>query len=208
MNYQTNSSENDKIYPNFIRREMIMHRYYVYIMSSPTGMLYTGMTNDLIRRVYQHQQRMINGYTKEHNINRLIYYEETENVIEAIFRMLNLVNDHFRKMSPAFQMDIKNWQKKLLEYPKEIETLPYYSNNSEILVRGIKEGVFRDDIDVEITNKCLLEVVRMSNDKDIFPPEDFVEKDIIRNFYINYLRGLSTQKGLDLINHYERILAI
>ena len=57
---------------------------------------------------------------------------------------------------------------------------------------------------MEITNKCLLEVARMSNDKDVFPPDDFINKDVIRNFYINYLRGISTQKGLDLINFYEK----
>jgi hypothetical protein len=50
----------------------------------------------------------------------------------------------------------------------------------------------------------MLEVARMSNDKDVFPPDDFANKDVIRNFYINYLRGISTQKGLDLIDFYEK----
>jgi AcrR family transcriptional regulator len=131
-------------------------------------------------------------------------FSESDNVIEAIFRMLDLMTDHFHKMSPAFQMDMKRYHKAIIDNPEELHNLPYYSNNSEILIRGIKEGVFRDDIDVEITNKCMLEVARMSNDKDIFPPDDFMNKDIIRNFYINYLRGISTQKGLDLINHYEK----
>jgi putative endonuclease len=63
-----------------------MHRYYVYILSSHTGTLYTGMTNDLIRRVYQHQQKLIDSFTKKYNITRLIYYEETDDVNAAIFR--------------------------------------------------------------------------------------------------------------------------
>jgi AcrR family transcriptional regulator len=131
-------------------------------------------------------------------------FSESDNVIEAIFKMLDLMTDHFHKMSPAFQMDMKRYHKAIIDNPEELRNLPYYSNNSEILIRGIKEGVFRDDIDIEITNKCMLEVARMSNDKDIFSPDDFMNKDIIRNFYINYLRGISTQKGLDLINHYEK----
>ncbi len=84
------------------------------------------------------------------------------------------------------------------------DELPYYNNNAEVLKRGIKEGIFRKDIDLEITNKCLFEVIRMSNDKEMFPPEDFFNKNIIKDFYLNYLRGISTQKGLDLINHFER----
>jgi hypothetical protein len=92
----------------------------------------------------------------------------------------------------------------LQKKPEGVFELPYFSNNSDILYRGIKEGVFRDDIDVEITNKCLLEVARVTNDRNVFPPDYFENKDVIRSFYINYLRGISTQKGLDLINFYEK----
>lgn len=131
-------------------------------------------------------------------------FTESENVVEAIFKILDLMTDHFQRLSPAFQMDMKRLHRDIQKNPEELIELPYFSNNSEILNRGIKEGVFRDDIDVEITNKCLLEVARMSNDNNVFPPGDFTNKDVIRNFYINYLRGISTRKGLDLINFYEK----
>jgi AcrR family transcriptional regulator len=131
-------------------------------------------------------------------------FNESENTIEAIFKMLDLMMDHFQKMSPAFQMDMKRLHMDLKKNPGELVDLPYFSNNSDILIRGIREGVFRDDIDVEITNKCLLEVARVTNDRNVFPPDYFENKDVIRSFYINYLRGISTQKGLDLINFYEK----
>ena len=128
---------------------------------------------------------------------------ESDNVIEAIFRMIGKMHDHFLTMSPAFQMDIRRSYQDIIKSLGEQET-PYYAINSEILRRGINEGIFRDDINIEITNKCLLEVARISNDKNVFPPEDFMNRDVIRNFYINYLRGISTQKGLDLIALYEK----
>jgi len=131
-------------------------------------------------------------------------FTESENTIEAIFKMLDLMMDHFQKMSPAFQMDMKRLHMDMKKNPAELVDLPYFSNNSDILIRGIREGVFRDDIDVEITNKCLLEVARVTNDRNVFPPDYFENKDVIRSFYINYLRGISTQKGLDLINFYEK----
>ncbi|MCJ7447447.1 MAG: TetR/AcrR family transcriptional regulator [Bacteroidales bacterium] len=129
---------------------------------------------------------------------------ESENVIEAIFKMLDLMRDHFQNMSPAFQMDMKRHHHDVMKKLDELNELPYINNNSEIIERGIREGVFRKDIDVEIINKCMLEVARMSNDKSVFPPDDFLNKDVIRNFYLNYLRGISTQKGLDLINFHEK----
>ncbi len=63
-----------------------MRKYYVYIMTSPTGTLYTGMTNDLKRRVYEHKQKLKDGFTKKYNVTRLAYYEETSDVHAALAR--------------------------------------------------------------------------------------------------------------------------
>ena len=60
--------------------------YYVYIMVSLTGTLYTGMTNDLQRWVYQHKNKLVDGFTKKYNVTRLAYYEETTDVKVAIAR--------------------------------------------------------------------------------------------------------------------------
>jgi putative endonuclease len=63
-----------------------MKYYYVYIMNSPLGTLYTGMTNDLKRRVYQHKHKLIEGFTEKYNVTRLAYCEETQDVQTAIAR--------------------------------------------------------------------------------------------------------------------------
>ena len=55
-------------------------------MSSHRGTLYTGVTNDLMRRVYEHRHKLVGGFTKRYNIIRLVYYEVTENVEAAIAR--------------------------------------------------------------------------------------------------------------------------
>jgi AcrR family transcriptional regulator len=129
---------------------------------------------------------------------------ESENVIEAIFKLLSSMTAHFQMISPASHMDLRKLSKNALNHIEELNDMPYYRNNAEVLLRGIKEGVFRDDIDVNITNKCMLEVARLSNDESLFPHGSHNMKDVIRNFYINYLRGISTQKGLKLIDRYEK----
>ena len=167
-----------------------------------------GISKRTIYEVFSDKDELLKGVLKwmlerQRELMARIF-NESENVIEAIFKMIDLMMDHFHKMSPAFQMDMKRLHMDLQKSPEEVYDLPYFSNNSDILNRGIKEGVFRDDIDVEITNKCLLEVARVTNDRNVFPPDYFENKDVIRSFYINYLRGISTQKGLDLINFYEK----
>jgi putative endonuclease len=63
-----------------------MKTYYVYIMSSKSGTLYTGMTSDLEKRVYQHKNKLVEGFTKKYDVNRLVYFEETDDVDSAIAR--------------------------------------------------------------------------------------------------------------------------
>ena len=55
-------------------------------MSSLSGTLYVGMTNDLGRRVWQHKEKEIDGFTKRYNVDRLVYFEEFSNVRDAIAR--------------------------------------------------------------------------------------------------------------------------
>ena len=63
-----------------------MKTYYVYILSSLSGTLYTGVTNDLVRRVYEHKQGFIDGFTKKFKVYRLVYYEEGSDVNMALLR--------------------------------------------------------------------------------------------------------------------------
>ena len=63
-----------------------MKTYAVYIMTNKSGTLYTGMTNSLMRRVYEHKKKEVPGFTKRYNITRLVYYEFTHDVNAAIAR--------------------------------------------------------------------------------------------------------------------------
>ncbi|MCX5632932.1 MAG: GIY-YIG nuclease family protein [Phycisphaerae bacterium] len=63
-----------------------MKNYYVYIMSSKTGTLYIGMTNDIKKRVYQHKNHLMPGFTNKYNIDRLLYVERVSDPISAISR--------------------------------------------------------------------------------------------------------------------------
>ena len=63
-----------------------MRVYYVYILANGKRMLYVGVTNDLQRRVSEHRQKRIEGYTQHSNIARLVYFEATPNISAAIAR--------------------------------------------------------------------------------------------------------------------------
>jgi putative endonuclease len=61
--------------------------YYVYILASErNGTLYIGVTNDLIRRVYEHKNNIVRGFTKKYGVHRLVYYEQVSNIKSALQR--------------------------------------------------------------------------------------------------------------------------
>ena len=62
-------------------------RYYVYFLCNRNNkVLYIGVTNDLIRRIHEHRFKLIKGFTKKYNVNKLVYFEETSDIISAISR--------------------------------------------------------------------------------------------------------------------------
>lgn len=64
-----------------------MKIYYVYILTNFwNNVLYTGVTNDLERRVYEHKTKVNTGFTSKYNVNKLVYFEEFDDIEEAIKR--------------------------------------------------------------------------------------------------------------------------
>lgn len=60
--------------------------YYVYIMTNKSRTLYTGVTNNLVRRVDEHKKKLVPGFTSKYNIQFLVYYESTSSIHTAIER--------------------------------------------------------------------------------------------------------------------------
>ncbi len=60
--------------------------YHVYILASATGVLYVGVTNNLERRIAQHKEKRLSGFTKRYNVTRLVYFEAYGDVRNAIAR--------------------------------------------------------------------------------------------------------------------------
>jgi putative endonuclease len=64
-----------------------IHIYFVYILTNSNNtVLYTGVTNDLERRCFEHKQKRIKGFTYKYNVDKLIYFEQFDSITEAIAR--------------------------------------------------------------------------------------------------------------------------
>ena len=90
---------------------MTMKKHYVYILASKrNGTLYIGVTNDLIRRVYEHKNDLIDGFTKKYGVHRLVYYEQYDDVVNAIQREKRLKKWNRQWKIELFGKDNPEWK--------------------------------------------------------------------------------------------------
>jgi len=86
-------------------------QYYVYIMTNKNNrVLYTGITNDLKRRVYEHKEKFVAGFTKKYNVSKLVYYEVFEDPENAILREKQIKAGSRQKKINLIETINKEWR--------------------------------------------------------------------------------------------------
>ena len=93
-----------------------MKKYNVYIMTNRSKTLYTGITNNLERRVFEHKSKLLSGFTRRYRISKLIYFEEFSDVRSAIMREKEIKgwvrakkNKLINSMNPTWDDLAKDW---------------------------------------------------------------------------------------------------
>ncbi|WP_409228687.1 GIY-YIG nuclease family protein [Gudongella sp. SC589] len=85
--------------------------YYVYILTNKSNkVLYIGVTNNIARRVYEHKTKMIEGFTKKYNLDKLVYLEETDSIESAILREKQLKKWRREKKIALIERLNPNWE--------------------------------------------------------------------------------------------------
>jgi putative endonuclease len=105
-----------------MRNNIMSNEYYVYIMTNKSRTLYTSVTNNLMRRVYEHKNKLVKGFTSKYNIQLLVYYESTPSVHVALARekqikgwlrkkkiaLINTMNPRWNDLSEEWFVEIKD----------------------------------------------------------------------------------------------------
>jgi putative endonuclease len=107
------------------------YRYWVYIIASKTGTLYTGMTGDLYTRIMQHKAGEIEGFSKTYGCNRLVHYAGCNEVIVMINREKQIKSwrrkkkiDLIEKTNPRWEDLAQNWGRKMKLKGESIDEIP------------------------------------------------------------------------------------
>ena len=87
-----------------------MKTYYVYILAGKKhGTLYIGVTNNLERRVYEHKKKMVSGFSKKYNVDKLVFFESTSDINSAIQREKQLKNWNREWKVALIESDNPTW---------------------------------------------------------------------------------------------------
>ncbi len=140
---------------------------------------------------------------EQNEINNKIL-NESENTIEAVLELLKNGSALVAKISPRYFQDLRRlypriWNEKI----KQSKTHSYEIIHC-LLKKGISEGIYRKDINEEITSLILIEQLYLLSDPNLFPGKKFPLAEVYENIILTMTRGLLTAKGLKLLEGYQR----
>jgi putative endonuclease len=102
---------------------MTERNFYVYMLSSKSRRLYVGVTNNLERRLFEHKSKKADGFTKRYNIDRLVYFEQTTDVLSAITREKQIKSWNRSKKIRLIENDNPAWEDLSTEWYKADSSL-------------------------------------------------------------------------------------
>ena len=140
----------------------------------------------------------------EQESHRLI--DQSDNAIEALFRIIKMTVGQMQRMSPAFFHDFKKYHQKVFKQFAEPGEIRDMSMTQKLLETGIKQEVFRDDINLEIVNHAIHALFDLFGHNSSMIDAGYNRKDMFDHILIPYFRGISTKKGRKLLTENKTIL--
>ena len=132
--------------------------------------------------------------------------EESENAIEALFRIMRKSILQMKQLNPLFFYDFRRYHAKIFDDLAEHSDIRDFSVTRNLLETGVRQGVFRDDTHIDIVNRTLHELFNLFGPDSSLTRADYHHKDLFNHILIPYFRGISTEKGQMILEKCKSIL--
>ena len=167
------------------------------------------------RTLYQHfgdKSALVKACLVEYNKSVAQENEEvlhsSENVIEALGRLLQRIVSRSHEVNPNFYTDVANYHPGLLT--ESYEEAGQFAHKQFMFVAqwGLEDGIFREDLDIEIAGKTVAAMLKLCKDSRTFPSKDFSTERLTFAIILPYLRGNCTDKGSKLVTIQEELFRV
>jgi AcrR family transcriptional regulator len=165
------------------------------------------------RTIYEHFKdkdtlllEVIKYYKNQSSKEALRLIDQSDNAIEALFRIIRMTVNRMQRMSPAFFNDFKKYHQKVFKQFSEPGEIRDYSMTRKLLETGVQQEVFRDDVNIEIVNHAIHSLFDLFGHDSSMVDAGFNREDMFDQILVPFFRGISTKKGRKLLVDCKTIL--
>jgi AcrR family transcriptional regulator len=130
-------------------------------------------------------------------------FAKSENPVEELMRISRFIKANMRNMNPAIIYDLQKYHPKAWQIVKEHEEGYLMEHLLRNLKQGVEEGLYRNDFDIEAMARFRLAEFQLGFDTSVFPHTQFNVFEVQLQLLEHFIRGIVTEKGLNLFNHYK-----
>ncbi|MDY0287125.1 MAG: TetR/AcrR family transcriptional regulator [Bacteroidales bacterium] len=136
-------------------------------------------------------------------------FNESENVIVGIYQLAEFMRMTMKKVNPLFFSDLKKYYPDIYRLFSEKSDIRNHSLTYTMLKKGVNEGIFRKDFNIELVNEAWQELISVVSDKNFQDRMEFSKQDVACSIFFPFLRGLCTEKGLEIVeSNFEKLKSI
>lgn len=167
-----------------------------------------GISKKTIYQFYENKDALVDAVVKtkieESEMNCISSETASENAIHEIFLSIDVVQKMFEEMNPNVIFDLQKHHPKSYDRIQQHKSKFVYSVLKKNMERGISQGLYREDFDLDIIAKLRLETVFLPFRQDLFPVSQYSVGYVEQMLQEQFLYGMATLKGQKLIQKYKR----
>lgn len=130
------------------------------------------------------------------------------NAIEYFFKFCKYLNEHVRSMNPSTTMDMKKYYSKTWRLFTDYKKNYIYKSITQNLIDGIDQGLYRDDMNIDIVAKLYISKVDVIMDQDLFPISDYTMSQIHKEYVMYHFNGIVSEKGRKYLKNITKKEAV
>jgi AcrR family transcriptional regulator len=149
---------------------------------------------------------VIKYYKKQSSDQALVILDEADNAIEAMFRIMKLTISQIEQLNPVFFNDFRKYHMKVFNMLAGAGSMRDYSITRKLLETGVKQKIFREELNLEIVNLTLHQLFDLFGHESKLVDAGYHRKEMFDHIMIPYYRGISTEKGVTILEDCKSIL--
>ena len=166
-----------------------------------------GISKRTIYETFKDKNELLISCFEEYSKERYKVNEEiiknSQNVLAAICSFIQSGAVAVDLLNPSFFSDMRKHYNDIWVLASKQQNEKNYNLAFRLLRKGINEGIFRKDINIDIVVKIILAQMKLLVDNEVFSSDKYSRSEVFKNMVINFIRGIATNRGIELIDSFE-----